>query len=423
MFLKLHRLKSEFSIRISYLRIFNEELNDLLSSNPATTLKIYEDSNGKVRVSGLSEIVVTSPKAAYIQLLNGQERLKVQNITNGRSKSHTILTISVYIKEKPRYGDDEELLKFSKLSLVELAANENTAAAKTAGRKISHSLLSFNRVIQALIDKSNHIPYRDSKLTRILQDSLGGNSKTSIVATIAPGSNYFEETISTLEFVQRAKNICNKPVINERLNKTMMLNEISEQIHRLRCDIQANRTKTGRFLTDELYSDYQHQLNTSRTNLKLRKTEVHVLSDEYSNIEGLFDGVHSDLQKHNNKIQHLKENITELKSIHTKTVQKSLEFEHLTKKHSETEDELKKQGIELQTAIEKSCHNIEKVQDSIERHKKVDEQLQRACDKFSREMREQFVQLCESSETNAKNLKQLLLKCAFIHGKFLIVSR
>lgn len=423
LFIQLHRLKVEFSIRISYMTIFNEELSDLLSSTPGAPLKIYENSSGQLRINGLTEIVVPNPKAAYVELLKGQERLRTHNMMTGASKSHTIFTIMVYIKERPAFGDDEELLKFSKLSLVDLAANESASSSSLSSkttpsaRRINHSLLSFNRVIQALIDKSIHIPYRDSKLTRILQDSLGGNSKTAIIATIAPGNNNLEETVSTLEYVQRAKGVCNKPRVNEKLNKTIMLNDISVQINRLRRDIEANKTKTGRFLTDELYSDYQSQLNTSRHNLKIKRTEADALHEEYSHVEGLFSGVHSSLLTHNEKIQALQRDISITEVQNKRITQRSAEHECLIQKHSVTEEELGKQATELTEVVEKACDDIDLVHDSIERRGLFDREIKDACDRFSSEMKGHFVDIINFTEDNARNLRKMITKYAASCGE------
>uniref|UniRef100_A0A0V0H6Y5 Putative ovule protein n=1 Tax=Solanum chacoense TaxID=4108 RepID=A0A0V0H6Y5_SOLCH len=112
---------------------------------------------------------------------------------------------------------DEELIKCGKLNLVDLAGSENISRsgaregrAREAG-EINKSLLTLGRVITALVEHSIHVPYRDSKLTRLLRDSLGGKTKTCIIATISPSAHCLEETLSTLDYAHRAKNIKNKP--------------------------------------------------------------------------------------------------------------------------------------------------------------------------------------------------------------------
>lgn len=173
----------------------------------------------------------------------------------------------VHIKETAKTGPGagEELLKVGKLNLVDLAGSENvgrSGAEKGRAREagmINASLLALGRVINKLVEKQSHIPYRygllfplfsvasdgsltlfvdrdsESKLTRLLQDSLGGRTKTTIIATISPVN--FEETISTLDYALRAKSIQNKPEINQRMTKGALLGQYATEIERLKLDL------------------------------------------------------------------------------------------------------------------------------------------------------------------------------------------
>ena len=136
------------------------------------------------------------------------------------SRSHSIFTVTVEASDKNTAA--EEHIRVGKLHLVDLAGSERQSKTGATGdrlkeaTKINLSLSALGNVISALVDgKSSHIPYRDSKLTRLLQDSLGGNSNTLMVATVSPASYNFDETLSTLRYANRAKNIQNKPKINE----------------------------------------------------------------------------------------------------------------------------------------------------------------------------------------------------------------
>jgi kinesin family protein 3/17 len=137
------------------------------------------------------------------------------------SRSHSIFTIVV--ESSTKGADGEVHLKMGKLHLVDLAGSERgsktgaTGARALEGIKINLSLTSLGNVIQALVEGGGkaHVPYRDSKLTRMLQDSLGGNAKTVMVANLGPADYNFDETMSTLRYANRAKNIKNKPKINE----------------------------------------------------------------------------------------------------------------------------------------------------------------------------------------------------------------
>ena len=115
------------------------------------------------------------------------------------------------------------------------------------------TLYFLGRVITCLVDRAPHIPYRESKLTRLLQDSLGGRTKTSIIATISPAGCNLEETLSTLDYAHRAKNIMNKPEVKQKLSKATKMREYTEEIERLRKDLIASREKNGVFLAQENY--------------------------------------------------------------------------------------------------------------------------------------------------------------------------
>ena len=139
------------------------------------------------------------------------------------SRSHSIFTITVEASEKDSTGEDH--IRVGKLHLVDLAGSERQSKTGATGdrlkeaTKINLSLSALGNVISTLVDgKSSHIPYRDSKLTRLLQDSLGGNSNTLMLATISPASYNFDETLSTLRYANRAKSIKNKTKINEDPN-------------------------------------------------------------------------------------------------------------------------------------------------------------------------------------------------------------
>ena len=143
-------------------------------------------------------------------------------------RSHTIFTVTTNIAQvDPTSG--EQFVKIGKLNLVDLAGSENISRSGAENKRaqeaglINKSLLTLGRVINALVDHSPHIPYRESKLTRLLQDSLGGKTKTCIIATISPAKISMEETISTLEYATRAKSIKNTPQVNQSLTKDASL--------------------------------------------------------------------------------------------------------------------------------------------------------------------------------------------------------
>jgi len=176
----------EFSVKVSYLELYNEELTDLLGGD-GKQLRIFEDATGKkgMMVHNLEEIMCASAGDVFELLKSAQnKRVSASTLLNkNSSRSHAIFTITLHTKEVNPEGED--VIKTGKLNLVDLAGSEcigksgaQNQRAKEAG-KINQSLLTLGRVINALVEKTGYIPYRDSKLTRLLQESLGGRAKTS----------------------------------------------------------------------------------------------------------------------------------------------------------------------------------------------------------------------------------------------------
>lgn len=230
----------QFLVRASYLEIYNEEIRDLLSKEPKNRLDLKENVESGVYVKDLTSFVVKSSHEIDQVMQAGKKNRSVgATLMNaGSSRSHAIFTIIVECAE----ADEQrgEHIHVGKLNLVDLAGSERQAKTGATGdrlkeaTKINLSLSALGNVISALVDgKSQHIPYRDSKLTRLLQDSLGGNTKTVMCANCGPAGYNFDETISTLRYANRAKNIKNKPKINED-PKDAMLREFQNEIKRLK---------------------------------------------------------------------------------------------------------------------------------------------------------------------------------------------
>lgn len=251
----------KFLIRASYLEIYNENIRDLIGKDFKTTLELHV-GNVSVRLGVplgficLFQIKEHPEKGVYISDLSWHECKKVQdcdklmergnkNRSTGAtlmnadsSRSHSIFTLNVEQCERDESGEDH--YRLGKLNLVDLAGSERLAKTGATGdrlkeaTKINLSLSALGNVISALVDgKSKHIPYRDSKLTRLLQDSLGGNTKTLMIAAISPAADNYEETLSTLRYANRAKNIKNKPKINED-PKDAMLRQLQDEIRLLK---------------------------------------------------------------------------------------------------------------------------------------------------------------------------------------------
>lgn len=239
----------EFLIRCSYLELYNEEIRDLLGNqkNPAKC-ELKEDPGKGVYVKGLSDVVVESPDDLVKMFDRGltNRTTAATNMNAESSRSHSVFSVVIEMSTKDAMTG-KDMLRVGKLNLVDLAGSER--AKKTGakdqtlkeGIKINLSLAALGNVISALSEGGRHIPYRDSKLTRLLQDSLGGNAKTMMVAAISPADYNHEETISTLRYANRAKNIKNKPKINEDPKDTM-IREFKAEIERLKALLMQQQT-------------------------------------------------------------------------------------------------------------------------------------------------------------------------------------
>ncbi|KAM1242698.1 hypothetical protein ACFX2G_035027 [Malus domestica] len=214
----------EFLLRVSYLEIYNEVINDLLDPT-GQNLRVREDSQGTY-VEGIKEEVVLSPGHALSFIAAGEEHRHVgsNNFNLFSSRSHTIFTLMI---ESSVHGDEYDGVIFSQLNLIDLAGSESSKTETTGLRRkegsyINKSLLTLGTVIGKLSEgKASHVPYRDSKLTRLLQSSLSGHGHVSLICTVTPASSSMEETHNTLKFASRAKRVeiyasRNKQIIDEK---------------------------------------------------------------------------------------------------------------------------------------------------------------------------------------------------------------
>ncbi|XP_067470314.1 kinesin-like protein KIF15 [Thunnus thynnus] len=212
-----------FLCKCSFIEIYNEQIYDLLDTASAS-LFLRENIKKGLFVEGAVEKFVNSAAEAYQVLSMGWRNRRVASTSMNResSRSHAVFTMTLESKESI---NEVVNIRMSQLNLVDLAGSERQKDTHTEGSRlkeassINRSLMCLGQVIMALVDVSNgknrHICYRDSKLTFLLRDSLGGNAKTYIIANVHPGSKCFGETLSTLQFAQRAKLIKNKAIINE----------------------------------------------------------------------------------------------------------------------------------------------------------------------------------------------------------------
>ena len=229
-----------YIVSVAFLEIYNEEIRDLLCKQEPSSLELKEHPEQGFYVKDLSTHVVQHWKDMDELMATGNRKRTVAStlMNEQSSRSHSIFTISIESCSK-----DGNVVA-GKLHLVDLAGSERqgktgaTGERLKEGTKINLSLAALGNCISALGEKKTHVPYRDSKLTKLLQDSLGGNSKTMMIATFSPADYNYEETIGTLRYANRAKNIKNKPKINMD-PKEAKIKEYQDQIRQLKALLEA----------------------------------------------------------------------------------------------------------------------------------------------------------------------------------------
>lgn len=228
-----------FLVRCSYCEIYNEEVRDLLNYNPNTKLELKETKDKGIFIKNLSLRVVRAVQdiEKAMEIGNTHRITKETQMNERSSRSHAIFTIYIETSEEL---ENRQVLKAGKLNLVDLAGSERQKKTGAVGERLKEaieinlSLSALGNVISSLVDgKVTHIPYRDSKLTRLLQDSLGGNTKTVMIAVVSPADYNYDESLSTLRYASRAKFIQNKPKINED-PKDALLRQYLDEISKLK---------------------------------------------------------------------------------------------------------------------------------------------------------------------------------------------
>ena len=237
-FIKTEGESRKFFLRCSFVEIYNEEVRDLLG-NKDKKLDIREDPKKGTFLKDLTYVTIKNPADIDKSLDTGNKNRHVgaTSMNDQSSRSHSLFTVYLEIEEKGENNNSR--IKSGKLNLVDLAGSERVGKTNATGqtfdegKKINLSLTALGSVIDALSQNRKYIPYKDSKLTRLLADSLGGNTKTVMFANISPASYNYDETLGTLRYASRAKLIKNAPVVNED-PKDALLRKYEEEIKALK---------------------------------------------------------------------------------------------------------------------------------------------------------------------------------------------
>ncbi|GAB4833750.1 hypothetical protein Ancab_031999 [Ancistrocladus abbreviatus] len=392
----LEAQNADYSVKATFLELYNEEVTDLLALEDTSRLmddkqkrsvSLLEDGKGCVFIRGLEEEVVYSVNDIYNLLERGAaKRRTADTFLNKRSsRSHSIFTITVHIKETSI--GDEELIKCGKLNLVDLAGSENISRsgaregrAREAG-EINKSLLTLGRVINALVEHSVHIPYRDSKLTRLLRDSLGGKTKTCIIATISPSSHCLEETLSTLDYAHRAKNIKNRPEANQKMSKTVLLKELYIEIERMKQDVRAAREKNGIYIPHENFALEEAEKKAKNERLEQLEIDLSVSAKEVDKYRELYIfeqeqklDMESELKDCKVNVQITNRALQDLQENHRQTILELREKELIISKLLRSENSLIEHAKHMRSNLENAAGDINALHANIDEKDKLNAQ-------------------------------------------------
>lgn len=263
----------EFLLRVSYLEIYNETLKDLLAPLPpvgddrpaspikggsshaagqsqSSTLRIIEDQKqNRVLITGLREEIVTDPTAVLDLITRGQEERHVgaTDWNERSSRSHCVFTLTIESRPLHTSSSSGKEVRISQLNLIDLAGSERAASQaerRKEGAFINKSLLTLGTVIGKLTEPSDsgdaHVPYRDSKLTRILQTSLSGNARIAVICTLSPDTEHANETLSTLKFGKRCKLVVTTAKKGTAMDDKALLQKYRKELDALRAKLEAN---------------------------------------------------------------------------------------------------------------------------------------------------------------------------------------
>ena len=370
-FERLHDYASrDFVIKVSYMEIYNEVITDLVNAANAN-LKIHETNMREVYVGNLTEIIVGDGSKALSILDEGQINRTIgrTNMNEHSSRSHTVYKMIIESRERDAVmtpGKSRLPVRTKRggggafrqavLNFVDLAGSERVRQTGSEGVRlregghINKSLLSLTSVINKLAEGSPHIPYRDSKLTRILQNSLGGNAKTAIICAITPLAQFVDESLSTLKFASRAKSIENKPAINEIVSDEVRLRRYERELEELRGRLQ--QKKRRRSLAVDV--DLVHLQSC-----------IHAIASEVADMSFIFDHVEMDARCHtHDTIEHVKTSIKQFNDQITFLLQ---ERQVLERALAESRNDKERDGLiaELRTNNQYLTEQLQKVSNVV----------------------------------------------------------
>eukprot|EP01018_Ginkgo_biloba_P020680 Gb_35173 [translate_table: standard] len=427
----LEAQNADYSMKVTFLELYNEEITDLLATDEYSKslddksrkpIALMEDGKGGVLVRGLEEEIVYSANEIYNLIERGSsKRRTAETLLNKQSsRSHSIFSITIHIKEATPEG--EELIKCGKLNLVDLAGSENISRsgaregrAREAG-EINKSLLTLGRVITALVEHLGHVPYRDSKLTRLLRDSLGGKTKTCIIATVSPSVHCLEETLSTLDYAHRAKNIRNKPEVNQKMMKSALIKDLYTDIERLKQEVRAAREKNGvylprdRFIQEEAEKKaMSEKIDRMEGELDSKDKQIDELQECYSSQQQLSADLKNKLETTQKKYLDTELALSYVEEKYKQANCTIKEKEFIISNLLQSEKSLVERAAYLRSELESAAHDVDGLFAKIDRKNKIESGNQNLVQTFQSELA-QHLEILHNSVIVSVSQQQQQLK-------------
>ncbi|XP_038076442.1 kinesin heavy chain-like isoform X2 [Patiria miniata] len=382
----------EFHIKVSYFEIYMDRIRDLLDVSK-TNLSVHEDKNRVPYVKGASERFVSSPEEVMEVIDEGKSNrhIAVTNMNEHSSRSHSIFLIQV----KQENVETQKKLS-GKLYLVDLAGSEKVSKTGAEGtvldeaKNINRSLSALGNVISALADgKKTHIPYRDSKMTRILQESLGGNSRTTIVICCSPSSFNDSETKSTLMFGQRAKTVKNTVTVNIELTAEEWRSRFEkekEKVLKLRAQLQATEAELRRWRGGETVPENEQNTKnvtilkevappTQTVTVSVSEEERNKWEEERAKLYEQLDEKDSEIDSQSRLTEKLKEQMLDQEEL-LSSIRRECEYLQSQMTRLDTENiAAKEEAKEVLQALEEMAVNYDEKSKELEDRARTNESL------------------------------------------------
>ena len=386
-YIKTEGESKKFLVRCSFVEIYNEEVRDLLVNN-SKKLDIREDRNKGTFVRDLTYVTLKDTEDIQKCLDKGNKNRHVgaTSMNDQSSRSHSLFTVYLEIEENKK-------IRSGKLNLVDLAGSERVGKTNATGqtfdegKKINLSLTALGSVIDALSSNRKHIPYKDSKLTRLLSDSLGGNTKTVMFANISPASYNYDETVGTLRYASRAKLIKNAPKINE--------DPLDAELRKYEAEIKALKEQLANGGGIPLVKKKKKKIKKEKKQVKNNDNNIENEEDEGDddddgNDYNDFALVQDDPEKKKliERLAELEKNLLDSKALEASENNANGDSEELEKKIKEQEEENRKFKEYREQQLKQSEEMEEKLRKLEEDKKKEEENLKNDANKLQNKIKE-----------------------------------